>query len=103
MALAQLLFAATAFALGGLFMKLSAGLTHGGATAAFVALFVTGAIVQALGMQRADLGPSYIFVLGVEALLTVLLSAFYLHESYSASRLAAILLVVIGIAWLRQT
>jgi len=33
----------------------------------------------------------------------VLLSAFVLHESYSLSRLLAITLVVVGIAWLRQS
>ena len=103
MALAQLLLASISFAVGGLFMNLSAGMTHVAATAAFIILFVVGALAQALGMQRADLGASYIFVLGVEALITVFLSAFYLHESYSPSRLAAILLVIIGVTWLRYT
>jgi drug/metabolite transporter (DMT)-like permease len=38
----------------------------------------------------------------VEAIAAVLLSAAFLGETYSASRLGAIALVLIGIAWLRH-
>jgi small multidrug resistance pump/quaternary ammonium compound-resistance protein SugE len=103
MALTQLLLASAAYALGGLFMKRSGGLSHGPATLAFLALFVGGSVLQALGMKDTDLGVSYIFVLGVEALLAVVFSVFYLHESYAPSRMAAIALVVVGVAWLRLT
>jgi multidrug transporter EmrE-like cation transporter len=103
MAFAQLLLASFAYSIGGLFMKQSAGLSHAGPTAVFLALFAGGAILQALGMRHGDLGPAYIFVLGVEALITLLLSALYLQESYSASRLAAIAMVVVGIVWLRRS
>ena len=37
------------------------------------------------------------------ALMTVLLSMFYLRETYTPSRIAAIALVVVGIVWLRRT
>jgi len=47
------------------------------------------------------MGMAYVFVLGVEAIAAVLLSALVLHESYTASHVAAIALIVIGIAWLR--
>jgi small multidrug resistance pump/quaternary ammonium compound-resistance protein SugE len=103
MALTLLVLASAAYAAGGLFMKLSDGLSRGWATVAFVALFVGGALLQALAMKASDLGISYIFVLGVEALITVLLSAFYLRESYSVSRVAAIVVVLAGIVWLRTT
>jgi len=103
MALIQLVLASAAYAVGGLFMKQSAGLSRPRATIAFLGLFAGGATLQAAGMKSADLGVSYIFVLGVEALMTVLLSMFYLHESYTPSRIAAITLVVVGIAWLRRT
>jgi multidrug transporter EmrE-like cation transporter len=99
----QLVLASAAYSVGGLFMKLSAGLSRPWPTAAFLGLFVAGALLQAVGMRQADLGVSYIFVLGVEALATVLLSVFYLQESYPPSRIAAIALVVVGIAWLRRT
>ena len=93
--------AALAFSAGGLFMKLSAGLTRPAPTATFIFLFVAGAVIQALAMRRSDLGVTYVFVLGLEAIVTVLLSAWLLHESYSFQRIAAIALVIIGIALLR--
>ena len=49
------------------------------------------------------MGVSYVFVLGVEALVATGLSAAYLHEGFPPSRIAAVLLVVIGVAWLRRT
>ena|SRR5471030_1057999 len=103
MAAVQLVLASVAYSFGGLFMKLSAGLSRPWPTAAFLGLFVAGAVLQAMGMRQADLGVSYIFVLGVEALVTVLLSVFYLNEHCPPARLAAIAVVVVGIAWLRQT
>ncbi len=103
MALAQLLLASIAYAVGGLFMKLSAGLSRPWPTVAFTLLFLCGAMLQSLGMRNADMGVSYVFVLGVEALVAVGLSAAYLHESFSPSRIAAVMLVVAGVVWLRRT
>ena len=42
-------------------------------------------------MKRADMGTSYLLVLGIEAVIAVVLSAHVLNESYTASRLAAAL------------
>ena len=98
-----LAIAAVAFSVGGLLMKLSAGATRPLPTAGFLILFVAGATVQALGMRRNDLSVAYVFVLGLEAVVTVLLSFWYLKESIPPQRLAAIVLIVAGIAWLRWT
>jgi multidrug transporter EmrE-like cation transporter len=98
-----LVIAAAAFSVGGLFMKLSEGLTRPLPTAGFLILFVAGATVQAVGMRRTDLSVAYIFVLGLEAALTVLLSIWYLKESCPPQRIAAIVLIIAGIAWLRST
>jgi multidrug transporter EmrE-like cation transporter len=95
--------AAIAFSVGGLFMKLSAGMTRPAPTAAFLALFLAGAAVQTLGMRRTDLSVAYVFVLGLEAAITVLLSVLYFKESCPPQRIAAIVLVVGGIVWLRFT
>ena len=103
MALAQLIVASVAYAAGGLFMKASAGLTRPGPTIAFSLLFLGGAMLQALGMRTSDMGVSYVFVLGVEALVATGLSAVYLHESFPPARIAAVLLVVAGVVWLRRT
>ena len=103
MALIQLVLASAAYAVGGLFMKQSAGLSHPRPTIAFLALFAGGATLQAAGMKSADLGVSYIFVLGVEALMTVLLSMFYLRETYTPSRIVSFALVVVCLVWMRLT
>ena len=99
----MLVAAALAFSTGGLFMKLSDGLSRPAPTATFVALFVAGAALQALGMRRGDLSVAYIFVLGLEAALTVLVSVFWLNESLPLPRLAAVVLVIVGVVWLRST
>jgi quaternary ammonium compound-resistance protein SugE len=98
----MLIAASLAYAAGGLFMKQSEGVTRLLPTAAFLALFGGGAVLQALGMRQAAMGVSYVFVLGVEAIAAVALSWLVLDESYTPSRLAAIALILIGIAWLRR-
>jgi small multidrug resistance pump/quaternary ammonium compound-resistance protein SugE len=103
MALFQLILAAAMYAVGGLFMKLSDGVSRPGPTAVFIVLFVLAATVQAMGMRRADMGPSYIFVLGAETLASALLSVLYLHEQWSPLRISAVFLVVLGIALLRPS
>jgi multidrug transporter EmrE-like cation transporter len=99
----MLVAAALAFSAGGVFMKLSNGLSRPAPTAAFLALFTAGAALQALGMRRDDFSVAYIFVLGLEVAVTVLLSVFYLQETLPPSRLAALLLIMAGIVWLRTT
>jgi multidrug transporter EmrE-like cation transporter len=103
MSLLMLTCASVLYAVGGLFMKQSDGASRLLPSLGFVALFVAGAVLQAVGMRRADMGVSYVLVLGIEAVAAVLLSTIVLHESYSTSRVAAIVLVVAGIAWLRAT
>ena len=103
MALLLLVLASVAYAVGGLFMKQSNGATHLVPTAAFLLLFGIGATAQAVGMKQEEMGSAYVFVLGVEAVVAVLLSAWILHEPYSPSKLAAMAIVVAGIAWLRLT
>lgn len=103
MAFLFLVVASALYAVGGLFMKLSSGMSRPAPTIAFLILFVGGAVLQALGMRRTDLAVSYIFVLGAEALVAVALSALYLHERYPPSRVAAILVILLGMLWLKRT
>jgi small multidrug resistance pump/quaternary ammonium compound-resistance protein SugE len=98
-----LIAAAAAFSSGGLCMKLSAGFTRPLPTLGVFALFGLGAALQTLALRRAELGVAYIFVLGAEAVLTLLISVLVLGESCPPSRLAAVLVVIAGIAWLRIT
>jgi quaternary ammonium compound-resistance protein SugE len=101
MSILLLTTASVAYAVGGLFMKQSDGVTRLAPSLGFLLLFAGGAALQAVGMKQAHMGAAYVFVLGVEAIAAVLLSAFVLHEGYTASHIAAIALIVIGIAWLR--
>jgi multidrug transporter EmrE-like cation transporter len=103
MAFLFLITASVLYAIGGLFMKLSSGMSRLAPTLAFLTLFVGGAVLQALGMRRTDLVVSYVFVLGAEALVAVMLSALYLHERYPPSRVAAILVILAGMLWLKRT
>ena len=96
-----LIAAATAFAAGGLFMKLSVGLSRPLPTAAFLVLFAGGAVLQAIAMRNEELGVSYILVLGAEAVLSLVLSIAVLGESCPPGRIGAIALVLMGIVWLR--
>jgi multidrug transporter EmrE-like cation transporter len=103
MSLFQLILAAAMYAVGGLFMKFSDGASRSGPTVAFIVLFVLAAMVQAMGMRQADMGPSYVFVLGAETLVSALLSVLYLHEQWTPLRVFAVFLVVLGIALLRRS
>lgn len=97
-----LLLASLAYAVGGLFMKQSAGATRPLPTVGFLLLFVAGAVLQAIAMRKADMGVSYVFVLGMEAVAAVVLSVLILREPWTLSRLAAVVVILAGIAWLRR-
>lgn len=98
-----LLAASVLFAIGGLFMKYSQGLTRPGPSVAVFALFCAGAACQAVAMRRAEMGVAYIFVLGLEAILAFLLSVFLLSERVNVSRVCAVALIVAGIALLERS
>jgi multidrug transporter EmrE-like cation transporter len=66
------ILAALFFTVGGIFMKLSEGLTKFWPTMIVFALFVTGAALQTLAMKREDLAVSYLVVVGLEAILAFL-------------------------------
>jgi multidrug transporter EmrE-like cation transporter len=95
------LLAAFLFAAGGFFMKISQGALKSPATAAFLGLFIAGALLQARAMRRADMGAVYVAVLGLEAAFALALSTGILHEHLSWQRIAAAVLIVAGVSLLR--
>ena len=99
--LALISLAALSFTVGGIFMKRADGVRHASATALFLLLFAFGAAIQSQAMRGAELGATYIVVLGLEAALAVFFGAFLFAEPITLSKAAAILLIVGGIAWLR--
>jgi len=95
--------AAAMYVSGGLFMKLSQGLTQLYPTLALVALFGAGSLVQAWAMQQEALGPSYVVVLGLEALIVVGVGSMMFAEPLTGKLICGVVLVVAGIFVLRLT
>lgn len=99
--LALYCLAATLYVAGGIFMKYSRGLTRLFPTVALVALFSAGALIQAWAMRRDQLGPSYVVVLGLEALLAVVAGNLMFGEAITTKVIAGVLFVLLGIVILR--
>lgn len=97
-----MVLASVCFAVGGIFMKQSDGVTRPLPSVAFLVLFLAGALLQAWALRRADLGVVYIAVLGLEAALALVFSVVLFHESLSVARVTAVLLIVAGVVLLRR-
>jgi multidrug transporter EmrE-like cation transporter len=94
--------AALAFTIGGVFMKYADGLHNNWATFLFLLMFGLGAVLQSQAMRGAELGVVYIAVLGLEAALAFGFGTFIFGEAVTLTKVAAILLIVSGIALLRM-
>jgi len=94
--------AAALYVTGGLFMKYSAGLTRWLPALALVIVFSTGALIQAWAMKQEALGPSYVVVLGLEALLALFAGYFVFAEQMTVKMIFGAVLVVLGIIFLRM-
>jgi multidrug transporter EmrE-like cation transporter len=66
-----------------------------------VVVFSAGALIQAWAMRREPLGPSYVAVLGLEALLALFAGYLFFSEQVNLRVFSGTLLVVIGIVVLR--
>jgi quaternary ammonium compound-resistance protein SugE len=97
-----LIFAALSFALGGVCMKASEGLTRLWPSVLMSVLFLTGAALQAIGMRQEDMSVAYISVLGLESLLALACGALLFGEAISASRLCAVVLITTGVVLLHR-
>jgi multidrug transporter EmrE-like cation transporter len=93
--------AAALYVVGGAFMKYSQGLTRLIPSVALVVVFCAGALIQAWAMKQEALGPSYVVVLGLEALLAVVAGNFIFAEQVTVKTICGVTLVVLGIAVLR--
>jgi len=95
------ILAALAFTTGGVFMKYADGLQHPGSVVGFVVLFAAGALLQSQAMRGAELGVTYVLVLGLEAAFAFGLGVTIFQEAVTVVKLVAVGLVVAGIALLR--
>jgi len=94
--------AALLFAIGGYFMKASAGLTEFRPTLLVFAFFIAGASLQTIAMRGQQMVITYIVVLGLEAISAYSLGVFFLKEGSSVARLTGVALVLAGIVVLRS-
>jgi multidrug transporter EmrE-like cation transporter len=89
--------AALAFTVGGIFMKLSQGLTQPLPSLAMLALFAVGAALLTLSIEvRGELGPAYLVVLGLEAVLAFAFGAMLFGEHANLGRFVGLALLVAG-------
>ena len=59
--------------------------------------------MQALSMRDTPMGPSYVFVLGFEAILAFLVGLWMFSEPATFSRVVAVALIGAGIVLLKST
>jgi multidrug transporter EmrE-like cation transporter len=89
--------AAVAFTVGGVFMKLSQGLTQPLPSLAMLGLFGLGAALLTLSIDaRGELGPAYLVVLGLEAVLAFAFGAMLFGEQPNVGRVLGLALLVAG-------
>jgi len=95
------LAAAIAYALGGACMKLSEGFRRPLPTIGLYALFLLGATLQTFALKRADLGVSYVLVLGLEAVVAFGIALYFFDETVAPIRALGVVLILAGTFLLR--
>lgn len=83
-------------------MKYCAGFTRLFPTLMIYVMFAIGATLQTMAMKQAELGVTYIFVLGLEAALAFAFGILFFQEGVSLWKIAGVALIVGGIILLRQ-
>lgn len=101
MYLVLVLIAAVSFTIGGIYMKLAVGFSQLVPSLLVYLFFAIGASLQTLAMQKSELSVTYIFVLGLESVLSLIFGVLIFKENYSFLKLLGISLVVVGIIFLR--
>lgn len=101
MNLLMTLGAALSFTVGGIFMQYSQGLSEIIPSLLVYIFFCFGASFQAVAAQETGMGVTYILVLGLEVVLAILFSIIFFQESYSLLKVLGIILVTIGVVFLK--
>jgi multidrug transporter EmrE-like cation transporter len=100
--LLALVLAAASYCVGGVFMKLSRGLSVLLPSVMVFLCFGCGAAIQGVEMRHSELSINYVLVLGLEAGLALLFSIVFFREGLTAGKAVGALLIVLGIALLRR-
>lgn len=95
------LLAAVSFTVGGIFMKLSDGLSQLLPSLLIYLFLILGASLQTLAMRKTDLGGTYLIVLGLESVLALLFGVLIFKENYSFLKLLGVSLIVTGTIFLQ--
>ena len=101
MYLLMVLISAILFTIGGVFMKLSEGLSQPIPTLLVYIFFIAGASIQTVAMRKATLGVTYIVVLGLESILAVLFGVVLFQESLSYINVIGVSFIVAGMGFLQ--
>jgi multidrug transporter EmrE-like cation transporter len=94
--------AAITFAVGGIFMKLSLGLSQPFFSAMIFICFGLGVVLQTLVIAKTELGSAYISILGLEAVATLLFSIGLFKEGVSLVKICGLVAIVAGVILLRS-
>jgi multidrug transporter EmrE-like cation transporter len=95
--------AAMLYAIGGLFMAQSQGLSRLAPTLVVYGLFLGGASLQTIAISRGNsMALAYMLILGIEAVVVMFIGVLVLKESYTPLKLFGVLLVAIGVGLLRS-
>ncbi len=100
MYLLMVLFSAICFTVGGIFMKLSQGLSQPIPSLCVYFFFIAGASLQTIAMRKAPLGVTYIFVLALESVFALLFGALVFQENYSFVNFVGVSFIVAGMTFL---
>lgn len=97
MYLFMVFIAAFAYTMGGMYMKLSKGLSKPGPSLLVYFFLSAGASLESLAMHHSELGVTYICVIGVEFVLAFLFGSLLFRENYSHRNLFGVSLIVAGL------
>lgn len=97
MYLFMVFIAAFAYTMGGMYMKLSKGLSKPGPSLLVYFFLTAGASIETLAMDDSELGVTYLCVIGVEFILAFLFGSLLFRENYSHSNLFGVSLIVAGL------
>jgi small multidrug resistance pump len=89
--------AAFSYALGGVCMKSSAGMSRLGPTLLFYVLFGAGATQEALAMRKTELGVTYLTVVGMEAAVALGCGWWFFAEGCSWWKGVGVAAILVGI------
>lgn len=103
MQLLLMVAAAASYAAGGIFMKLTEGMTRPGWTALMFLGFLVGAAIQAVAMKSEEMAVTYVIVLGLEGIIAATAGIWIFSEPLSAARLLGFALILGGTAVLRAS